>query len=132
MYYRFKDLSCHLFCIMSLLFASIGFSSVPDEHTLAKPLQDELSILESLLIRTLKQLDNQKKLKDLMIQFKIQKKVFAQGNETKQHAFEMVKTASQILDLLSDEQLKHLFPSEYLEELALFSSIANKSRPGRS
>lgn len=125
-------MTCHLFCILSLFFGATGAASVPAEHALAKPAQDELSILEGVLARTLKQLDNQKKLKDLMIQFKIQKKAFAQGNETKQHAFEMVKTASQILDILSDEQLKHLFPSDYLEELALFSSIANKSRPGRS
>ncbi len=124
----------HLFYICSaLLFSNICFTSVPQEQTLANPAAaDELTILEGLIKRTQKQLESQTKLKELMIQFKVQKKMFTQGNQSKQHAFEMVKTASKILDILADEQLKHLFSTDYLEELALFSSIANKAKPGRS
>lgn len=127
-------MKCHLFYICSFaLFSNICFTSVPQEYALANPaMADELTILEDLIKRTQKQLASQTKLKDLMIQFKVQKKLFTQGNQSKAHATEMVKTASKILDILSDEQLKHLFSSDYLEELALFSSIANKAKPGRS
>ncbi len=127
-------MKCHLFYICSsLLFSNFCLASVPQEHALSNPAAaDELTILDGLIKRTQKQLETQSKLKDLMIQFKVQKKVFIQGNQSKQHSFDMVKTASKILDILSDEQLRHLFSTEYLEELALFSSIANKSKPGRS
>lgn len=116
--------------VLSLLFSNNCFTSIPDEITLSK--EDELVIIDGLINRTHKQLEMQKSLKDLMIQYKVQKEIFTQGNHSKPHAFEMVKTARKILDTLDVEKMKHLFPSDYLEELALFSSIANKNRPARS
>lgn len=127
-------MNCHLFYILlavfSCFFSVSGVASVPDELALSR--EDELAVLDSLIVRTTKQLDKQQALKDLMIQFKVQKEIFTQGNHSKQHAGEMVKTAKKILEILTDENMKHLFSSVYLEELALFSSIANKNRPARS
>jgi hypothetical protein len=114
--------------IYFLLISNICFTAVPQEQALSNPsMADELTILDGLIKRTQKQLASQMQLKDLMIQFKVQKQLFTQGNQSKKHAFEMVKTASQILDILGNEQLKHLFSTDYLEELALFSSIASKA-----
>ncbi|HSX12754.1 MAG TPA: hypothetical protein VLF61_04610 [Rhabdochlamydiaceae bacterium] len=115
-----------------LLISNICFAAVPQEQALANPaMADELTILDGLISRTQKQLATQMQLKDLMIQFKVQKQLFTKGNQSKKHAFDMVKTASKILDILSNEQLKHLFSTDYLEELALFSSIANKATPAK-
>lgn len=93
------------------------------------PIEDEIVLIEDLLRSTEKQLEIQKKLKILMIEFKKQKDLFIKGLQSKKHASLMVVTASKIMDLISSGHLQHLFSSEYLEELALFTSIANKHRP---
>jgi hypothetical protein len=43
----------------------------------------------------------------------------------------MVHTARKILSEIQELHIQHLFSSEYLEELTLFSSIAGKTTPTR-
>ncbi len=88
---------------------------------------DELKIVDQLIETTKRQLETQKHLKDLMIQFRDQKESFVQGNQTKEHAGKMVRTARQIYEIITANHLEFLFPKDYLDELTFFSSIAGKS-----
>lgn len=97
----------------------------------AYPQEDEILAIEHLIQATQKNLEIQKFLKEKMIRFVEQKEQFAAGQQTKQHASRMVHTAQEIYEIIKDYRLQYLFTSHYLEELALFSSIAKKTVPAR-
>ncbi len=88
---------------------------------------DEVSVVDQLIVTTSQQLEMEKHLKRLMLDFKAQKEEFVQGNQTKSHAGRMVRTARQIYELISAHHLQHLFSKDYLDELTFFSSIAGKN-----
>lgn len=99
-----------------------------NEEDLAIENKDEIKILEQLIQTTEKQLEMQKRLKTLMVEFKNQQEQFVQGDQTKAHASQMVRTARQIYELIAINHIDYLFPKSYLEELAFFSSIAGKNK----
>ena len=88
---------------------------------------DEITAIDSLIESTAQQLEFQKQLRLLMVEFIKQKEEFAQGNQTKAHASSMVRTARQIYEGISTFHLQNLFPQDYLDELVFFSSIAGKN-----
>lgn len=90
---------------------------------------DEVASLENLIAANEKHLLAQKHLKDKMKLFQKQKEEFMLGNQSKSHAFSMVTNAREILTAIREEHLSYLFPTEYLEELIFFSSIAAKNVP---
>ncbi len=90
---------------------------------------DEISVVSELVERTERQLLSQKQLKDLMSQLNKQERDFLQGNESKAHVSLMTDTALQILKLIEENHYADLFPSPYIEELRLFSKIAQKKTP---
>lgn len=92
---------------------------------------EEIAAVDHLIASTQKHLSIQHSLKEKMIQFNDQKERFILGEQSKQHATKMVHTAKEILKIIKDEKLQYLFSSQYLEELALFSSIAEKNKPSR-
>lgn len=92
---------------------------------------DEVEAIDNLIKATEQKLEVEKQLKTLMIKFNQQQDEFFKGNQTKHHAFRMVSTAREIMEIVSNNHLKHLFSKEYLDELVLFSSIAGKSSPVR-
>ena len=89
--------------------------------------EDEIKIVEQLIAATTAQLESEKHLKELMLQFKKQREEFVQGNQTKMHAGRMERTARQIYETIADNHLEHLFAKDYLDELTFFSSIAGKT-----
>lgn len=93
--------------------------------------EDEVAAVEHLIQITSIQLEKQKELKALMLEFREQQDTFFQGDQSKAHASKMVGTAHKILEMIKQSRIQHLFSSEYLEELALFSSIASKTAPAR-
>lgn len=95
------------------------------------PSQDEEEAIEILISLAEKRLELQKELKELCKQFKEQKELFIQGEQGKAHASRMVGTARRILGLIADQKISYLFSSDYLDELAFFSSIAGKNAPAR-
>jgi hypothetical protein len=88
---------------------------------------DEIKVIDQLITATSRQLETQKQMRELMIQFKKQREEFIQGNQTKSHASRMVRTARQIYEIISSNHLEHLFAKDYLDELTFFSSIAGKT-----
>ena len=89
--------------------------------------EDEIKTVEQLIDTTARQLESQKHLRELMLQFKKQREEFIQGNETKAHAGRMVRTARQIYEMIAANHLEHLFAKDYLDELTFFASIAGKT-----
>ncbi|MBS0620726.1 MAG: hypothetical protein JSS61_04635 [Verrucomicrobia bacterium] len=92
---------------------------------------DEVAIVDDLILVTTRQLETQKQLRSLMLDFQKQQEEFVQGNQSKVHAKEMVRTARQIYEMISANHIQHLFPNAYLEELSFFSSIAGKTALSR-
>lgn len=90
--------------------------------------EDEIAAMGHLLENTSHLLEVQKQIRQLMLDFRNQKEEFAQGNQTKAHAAQMVRTARQIYESITAHHLQYLFSQEYLEELLFFSSIAGKNR----
>ena len=107
------------FLLLTIIFLNLG------------PLfaEDEILAVENLIVVTESQLQKQKELKNLIVLFEQQKQLFMKGDQSKSLAGRLLKNASQILSLVKENHLQHLFPSEYMEELALFSSMAAKKRP---
>lgn len=97
------------------------------EATLPLSEDDEVKVIEQLIAATSRQLEMQKQMKELMLQFKKQREEFVQGNQTKSHASKMVRTARQIYEMIASNHLEHLFAKDYLDELTFFSSIAGKA-----
>ena len=90
--------------------------------------EDEIAAMDHLLDNTSHQLEVQKQMRQLMLDFRRQKDEFAKGNQTKSHAAQMVRSARQIYESITAHHLQYLFSQEYLEELLFFSSIAGKNR----
>lgn len=97
------------------------------ETSLSMREDDEVKVTDQLITATSQELEAQKQMKELMLQFKKQREEFVQGNQTKPHAARMLRTARQIYELITSHHLEHLFAKEYLDELTFFSSIAGKS-----
>lgn len=93
--------------------------------------KDEMRVLDQLIESTTKQLEMQKTLKLLTLKFRDQQEEFFQGNQSKSHASDMVRTARQIYELISINHIEYLFSKVYLEELTFFSSIAGKNKISR-
>ncbi len=92
---------------------------------------DEVRKVDYLIEATGKKLEQQKELQRLMVLFQEQEERFFQGDQSKEHALRMVRTAHQILGHIKKAHLEYLFSSEYLEQLAVFSSIAGRRSPVR-
>jgi len=88
-------------------------------------------ILDSVITAQEARLALQKKLKEQMSLFQWQRESFAQGEQSQKHALAMVLNAREILGMIKEAHLSYLFPTDYLEELVFFSSIAGKSAPAR-
>jgi hypothetical protein len=103
---------------------------VPEEKVVEVRV-NEIEAVDHLIAATSEKLEQQKQLKKLMDLFREQEERFFQGDQSKEHSLKMVNCARQILDLIKKAHIENLFSSEYIEELALFSSIAGKTTPPR-
>jgi len=89
--------------------------------------EDEIVAVERLIQTTEDQLRMQEHLKELMLVFQKLKEAFVQGDQTKKNAGAMVRTAREILEIITNQHLEFHFSKDYLDELTLFSSIAGKN-----
>ncbi len=91
---------------------------------------EELKILDDLIATSERQINLQKELRDLIIQFHTQQDLFYQGSDSdqknKELASKMVSTAATILKNSEENHYIHLFPPFFVEELKLFANISKK------
>jgi hypothetical protein len=102
------------------------------ENTLSEkinlaPAEDELITIDRIILLTEKQLEAQKKVKDLIEEIRQNQEMFLKGEESKLHARYMLRAAKECLELIRAHHLHHLFSSDFMEELALFSQIGSKN-----
>lgn len=94
---------------------------------------EELKILDELIATSERQISLQKELKALITDFYAQQELFYQGPEkgqqTKELATKMVKTAVTILTMAENNHYLHLFSPFFVEELKCFAGIAKKNTP---
>ena len=120
--------------VFVLVFLTVSLRAEKVANILEKEIsaeRDEVTAVISLIDEQQKHLLRIQGLKELMQEFKEQKKEFADGNQTQRLAFAMVSNAREILSGINEERIAHLFSPEYLEELIFFSSVAGKSRPSK-
>lgn len=116
-----------LLCLFSIAASSLISLEEPPLSTA----EDEIARIDHLIAVTEEKIIEQKALRELMKRLHEQEEQFFKGDQSKVHAKKMVDSASQILEIIKGSHLEHLFSSEYLEELAFFSSIAGKASPAR-
>ena len=92
------------------------------------PQEDEVIVIERVIHLLEKQQKDQKKLKDLIVELRHNQDLFMQGEPTKIHAKLMLKAASESLQIIKKYHLEHLFSSEFLEELAILSSVGKEPK----
>ncbi len=112
------------FILLSLVLCSFSLKAAPQ---LELPLvQDELSIMDRLIERTQKNIEEQKAIRDKIGDYKQFRSAFMLNNEDKQMACELIASAQEILSRIDQAHLTSYFGDEFLEELEFFSKIAHK------
>lgn len=105
--------------------------ALKEEIVLSADEGEEIQAIENVIAHTEKRLQDEKKLKLLMEEFKAQQDRFFLGEQTSALAAQMCRTARHILNIITECHLQYLFSKRYMEELTLFSSIAGKNTPSR-
>jgi hypothetical protein len=122
---------CFFICLFSVCRAENPSLLLPQSSLLQTSVssveEDEIKVIDRLIASTAAQLELEKHLKALMLQFQKQQEEFVQGNQTKAFTGRMVRTARQIYETITAHHLEHLFAKNYLDELTFFSSIAGKT-----
>ena len=130
-----KKKTALLFSIISIFFLQnivIQSEITPNiEEKIFDIKDDELSAITQFIVIQQKRLERQRDLKNQILEFRVQKVAFMNGNKTVKHASLMVSTAKEILNSINEMKIAYLFSADYIEELIFFSSVAEKSRPIR-
>ena len=87
--------------------------------------EDELIVVDRVITLLELQQKDQRQLKILIAELRHNQELFMKGDQTKYHAKLMLKAARQSLAIINKYHLRHLFSSEFLEELAVLSQIGN-------
>ncbi len=116
---------------MKILICFFTFSFASYAAVEALSATEEIPAIDHLIEAAERRLADAKILREFMVQFKTQREEFLRGKQTKAHAALMVRTARRILDEIRSQHVEYLFSSDYLEELAVFSSVAIKRSPAR-
>jgi hypothetical protein len=87
---------------------------------------NEIKFLDDLIATTALNLENQKVLKKLLIDYVAIQNQYVQNVNDQALSMKMVKTAHQLLEKIKELNLTHIFDAQLLSELTFFSQIAVK------
>ncbi|NGX60291.1 MAG: hypothetical protein KR126chlam3_01462 [Chlamydiae bacterium] len=111
----------------SALYAELRIPETPLQEKIdLEPHEDELLTVERMIALLEDQLVAQKKIKILIQEMRHNKEMFLKGEESKLHALYMIQAGKECLDLIRAHHLYHLFSSDFMEELAIFTKIGTK------
>lgn len=102
--------------------------------------QDEVLVLEELIASTRKNLEGQQQLLSLIQEFNQSREAFLADPDSGKLATALVRRAMRLHGLLEKERLSYLFSSDFLQEIAFYTSVGksyaslsqNKSPAGSS
>lgn len=86
----------------------------------------ELQHLNNLITITEKNLENQKALKQLFLDYQQLQVNYLQNTEDKEITLQMVKSAHRLLEGIKAAHLTQTFDSEFISQLTFFSQFATK------
>lgn len=92
----------------------------------AQLVANEIDRLNFLIDATQNNLQNQKNLRGLILEYQKTQALYMKNSQDNELLFRMVKQAHRILSQIKENNLAHLFSSEFLGELTLLSQVANK------
>ena len=89
--------------------------------------QDALACIDNLLVATERAIENQKKLKTLIIEYKeVEKKAIARPDDI-DAVSKLVFQAKKVYEAIAVSHLEHYFPQRFLQELEQLSQVADKN-----
>ena len=91
-----------------------------------EPQEDEVVAVERMLNILSSQEEALLRIKDLIIDLRKNKEYFLKGDLSKLHARYILEGAAEILSLVRAYHLEHLFSSDFMEDLAVYSQIGKQ------
>ena len=88
--------------------------------------QQELQTLDNLIAATQKSLDEQKKLREIFLDYQTFRVQCEQDPNDNDKLLKMVKVALRLHNAIQESHLTNNFDPEFIKELTLFSQIASK------
>jgi hypothetical protein len=89
-------------------------------------LTNEVSRIDNLIFYTQKSLDQQKKLRDLIVEYKTIQEQYLKKTQDNDLLIAMVKSAHRTLRTIEEYHLTQTFDPEFIEELTVLSLKASK------
>lgn len=93
---------------------------------LAAPQTTEIEIVEGLIKLSERNVETQKNLRTLLLDYQVANKNYVQNPEDKDALFKTAKLALKTSQIIQENHLEHLFTQEFMSELNLFAQIAKK------
>lgn len=118
----------HRFIIFILAFNAIALEIAADslKKDPKELLDSQIAMLDDLIEMTTQTLQNEQKLKSLILQYQQIQEEYIKNPKDKEQIVKMVRMADQILRKMEEAHLITQFDPDFISELAFFSKIANK------
>jgi len=116
-------------CLSLLCLFTLATTFAADHPHITNPADlasDELSMLDHLIGATEQSLQNERQLRQLIINYQELQEKYLHNTQDTEQLFQLVKTAHHVLNNIEENHLTHLFSSEFINELKLLSQIAKK------
>lgn len=94
--------------------------------------QDEISVILELIDASKKNLEEQRKLLKLIVDFKKARESFISEPTSPRLATSLVKSAAAVSKEIEANQLTYLFSSDFLSEIRFFTQVGEKHSPKKS
>src|ERR1700721_1448393 len=95
----------------------------PDEPKLV---ENEMKMIEVLIQATEKNLQNQHKIKEALVEYQTLFSAYLKHSSDKETVLKAAKSADKLLALIQEDHLTDVFETNFISELTLFSQIAQK------
>src|SRR5689334_10118632 len=87
---------------------------------------DEIEAIDRAIVSSEKRLDNQRQIKNFLLELRHLEEVFLRKEDSKEAAARMVVLAEKTLRLIQEEHFESIFSEAYIEELRFYSSFTRK------
>lgn len=122
----FKNFFLFLFvAAASALSANPAANDLPKIST-AQAVKNELGQLDDVIAATQRSLEQQKKLKDLLVKYQEAQRDYLKNENDVELLYRMIKLAHRAMASIQENHLTYTFNQEFLNELNLFAQMANK------
>lgn len=119
----------YLFILFFIIFVNLhGVESISNlkETEPALVVAKELLQLNNLIAITEQNLQNQKALKELFIDYQQKQVNYLQNSQDKEITLQLVKSAHRLLEGIKTHHLLQTFDAEFISQLTFFSKFATK------